>query len=498
MLAIAVTVAAAAASPSPKPARPPAKGPIVIVINGNQLPIDPPPRLEKGLLLVPVRRTLTALGLPWDRSGSRVTTQVGAKSVTLTAGSAVAEIDGSREQLDAPAQDIKGTLYAPLRFFTDVLGAQARFDPRMKTVTIVSQLVGRADSSLQATGSGYVRVGTVSAVDVLSDPPSLTFGYDSGPKVVKVAPNATIDMQDVDANVTTPGELGDIRPGDFARVEMSKDGRVVRIVDEYGSSGGTIVAVAANQFVLDNGRVVTGGRTTEVSLNGQGVGFGDLRAGDRVTIRYNVETNEVREVLASRRTAATAASTQLAVSANVGGTLRPGDTVDVTIRGPAGGSATFGIGSYVSNQAMHEASPGVYAGSYRIPRGANFDQAPIVGQVVLRDGTTLSAQAAQTISVSSVPPGIVDFAPDNGAVVNDDRPAIYATFASDGLPVSPANTAVWINGRDVTGDCMRTVQFVHCVPSFGYPNGPVHVTVRVADRAGNATTRSWTFTVKAH
>lgn len=495
MLAIAVTVAATAAA-SPKPAAAPRKGPITIVINGNQLPIDPPPRVEKGLLLVPVRRTLTALGLPWDRSGSRVTTQVGAKAVTLTLGSAVAEIDGSRVQLDAPATEIKDTLYAPLRFFTDVLGAQARYDPRMKTVTIVSQLVGRADSSLQSSGSGYVRVGTVAAVDVLSDPPSLTLGYDSGPRTVKVAPNAVVDMEDVGANVTMPGELGDIRPGDYARVEMSKDGRVQRIVDEYGSTSGNIVAVAGNQFVLDNGRVVMSGRSTEVSLNGKGVGFGDLHPGDRVTIRYNVETNEVREVLASRQTSAAGSSAALTVSSSVSGTLRPDDSVDVTIHGPPGGSATFGIGSYVANLAMHESSPGVYQGSYRIPRGANFDQAPISGQVVLRDGTTLAAQAAQTISVSSVPPGIVDFAPDNGAVVNDDRPAIFATFASDGLAVSPAATAVWVNGRDVTGDCVRTVQFVHCVPAFGYGNGPVRVTVRVGDRAGNSTSRSWTFTIK--
>lgn len=493
MLAIAAAIVATAASPKPAP---PAKGPIVIVINGNQLPIDPPPRVQKGLLLVPVRRTLAALGLPWDRSGSRVTTQVGAKSVTLTVGSAVAEIDGSRVTLDAAATEIKDTLYAPLRFFTDVLGAQAQFDPRRKVVTIVAQLVGRADSGLQTTSSGYVRVGTVAAIDVLSDPPALTLGYDSGPKVVKVAPNAVVDMEDVGANVTTPGELGDVRPGDFARVEMSKDGRVQRIVDEYGSSNGRIVAVAGNQFVLDSGRVVTSGRTTEVSLNGKGVGFGDLRPGDQVTVRYNVETNEVREVLASRQTGTAGGSGGLTVSSNVSGTLRPDDSVDVTIRGPAGGSATFGIGSYVSNLAMHETSPGVYAGSYRIPRGANFDQAPIVGQLVLRDGTASTAQAAQTISVSTVPPGIVEFAPDNGAVVSDDRPAIYATFASDGLPVSPANTSVWINGRDVTGECMRTVQFVHCVPELGYANGTVRVTVRVADRAGNATSRTWTFTIK--
>lgn len=488
MLTVPAALVAAA------PAKPPERGAIAIVINGNQLPIEPPPRAEKGLLLVPVRRTLDALGLPWQRQGTRVTTQVGAKSVTLTVGSNVAEIDGSRVTLDAPAKEIAGTLYAPLRFFTDVLGAQARYDPRSKTVTIVAQLVGRADSGLQTTGSGYVRVGTVVAIDVLSNPPTLSLGYDSGPKIVQIAPNTSVEMQDVNANVAVPGELGDVRPGDYARVELRKDGRVERIVDEYGSRTGTIVAVAPGQFVLDSGQVVMSGRNTEVSINGKGAGFVDLKPGDHVAVRYNVESNEVREVLASRSSGD--ASGALTVETNAGSAMRPGDTIDVTVRGPAAGSATFSIGSYVRDQAMHEASPGAYRGSYRIPGGASFIQAPIIGRIALRDGTTLEGHAAQTVSASGVPPGIVDVAPDNGAVVNDDRPSIYATFASDGLPVSPAQTAIWINGRDVTGECVRTENFVHCVPTMPYNNGPIRVTVRVADKAGNSGSRTWTFTIK--
>jgi len=55
--------------------------------------------------------------------------------------------------------------------------------------------------------------------------------------------------------VTSPGELGDVRPGDFARVEIRKDGRVERIVDEFGSRNGRVVAIAGNQFVLDDGQV---------------------------------------------------------------------------------------------------------------------------------------------------------------------------------------------------------------------------------------------------
>lgn len=497
----ALLVAAQPAAAASAPPAVPASHAIAIVINGNALPIEPAPRFEGSILFVPVRRTLEALGLPFDRNGNRITTQVGSKAVEVDVGSRSAQIDGNRVMLDAPTVEIGSVLYAPLRFITDVLGAQASYDKRTKTVTIVAQLIGRADAGLVATGSGFTRLGNVAAVDVLSDPPTLTLGYATGPKTIPIAPNAVVEVEDVSTNVTMPGELGDIRAGDFARVEMRKDGRVERIVDAYGSRSGRVVAVASNQLVLDSGQVISSGRTTEVALNGKGASFADLQPGDSVTVRYNVESNEVREVLASRRESAAAAPgassahiTDVVVDSNHA--LRAGDSVGVVLHGTPGGAATFDIGSFVANQAMHETSSGTYAGSYTIPRGANFDQAPVIGRLTMAGGGSAQAQAAQAISASSTPPGIADFAPDAGVTVNADRPAIFATFAADAVPVNPSGVQLWVNGREVTDECVRTAQFIQCLPSYSYPQGPVHVTVRVADRAGNTTTKSWTFTIK--
>jgi hypothetical protein len=474
--------------------------PIAIVLNGDTLSLEPPPRFEHNLLLVPVRRTIEALGLSFDRSGDRITTQIGSKTVTLTLGSRTALIDGEPLALEAPPVEIHDVLYVPLRFFTDVLGAQARFDRRTNSVVIVAQLVGRSANGLVTTRSGYERFGTVAAVDVLSDPPTITLSYNGGVKTIPIAPNATIDVRDVNVNVTSPGELGDVRPGDFARVEMRKDGRVEQVVDEYGSHNGHIVALAGNQFVLGDGQVITAGRTTEISLNGKAASMSDLRANDEVTVRYNVETNEVREILASR-SAASAAANQAAkvqissVESDASRPLRPGDTIHVTLRGTPGGAATFDIGSDVADQAMQERMPSVYVGSYTIPRGANFNDVAVIGRLALGNATT-EAAAPRTVSASSVPPGIADFAPDSGATVNTNRPAVYASFASDAVPVNPTSALLWIDGRDVTSECVRTEQFIQYLPSYDYPDGPVRVTVRVADEAGNVTTKSWTFTIR--
>ena len=55
--------------------------PIGIVINGNVLSLNPGPRFEHNLLYVPVRRTIEALGLAFDRSGNHIVTQIGSKTV---------------------------------------------------------------------------------------------------------------------------------------------------------------------------------------------------------------------------------------------------------------------------------------------------------------------------------------------------------------------------------------------------------------------------------
>ncbi len=474
--------------------------PIAIVINGDTLSLDPPPQFEGSVLFVPLRRTIEALGLAFVHTGNHFSTQIGAKTVTLTAGSRVLQIDDGRLMLEAAPKEIKDVLYVPLRFFTDVLGAQAHFDRKSNSVTIVAQLVGRSSSGFVAVGTGFERFGTVAAVDVLSDPPTLTLQLNGSIKTIQVAPNATIDVQDVNVNVTEPGELVDLRPGDFARVQMRKDGRVERIVDEYGSRNGHIIAIGRNQFVLGDGQVIAPGRTTEISLNGKAASFVDLQPDDEVTVRYNVETNEVREILASRSVpnapATGAATVRIGdVASDANHPLRPGDTVHVTLHGTPGGSATFDIGSDVVNQVMQQRSPGTYAGSYTIPRGANFADVALIGRLSIGNATA-EAPAPQTVSASSIGPGISDFAPDTGTTVNTSRPAVYADFASDAVPVNPSSAALWLNGRDVTSECVRSAQFIQYLPSYTYPDGRVHVTVRVSDQAGNTTTKSWDFTIK--
>ncbi len=460
---------------------------IAIVINGVKLPLQPPPMMVRGQLYVPVRRTIEALGLPFAVAGNQVETQVGAKMISLRIGG-------------TGAVEVKDVLYAPLRFFTDVLGAQATYDRRAQTVEIVAQLVGRSASGLVLTHTSAERFGTVTAVDVNSDPPTVTLEYNATIHTVPIGMNAIVEMHDVAANVTVPGELGDVRPGDFARIHMDRAGHVERVEDAFGSYTGHIAATTASEFVIGDGHVIVPNRTTQVVLNGASAAVSDLRIGDVVTVRFNVETNEIRTVLASRPVAASSpqpGQPQItSVTLNTDRPQRAGDSITVGLQGTPGGSATFDIGSYVTNIAMSERTPGVYVGSYAIPNRANFSDVLITGHLRVGQNSAPDVQAAQTLSASSSPPGISDFAPGEGAAVNTRSPAIYATFVADAVRVNPSSIVMWVDGRDVTSESLRTPTFIQYMPSYEYHRGEVHVTVRVADLAGNTTTKSWTFVIR--
>lgn len=495
-LLLAAALVGAAPTPSPKASGPP----IAIEINGVRLPVEPTPILFEGQLFVPVRRTIEALGLQFERHGSHIDTQVGAKSVQLTIGSRVALIDGEATELDAAPIEVKYVLYAPLRFFTQVLGAQATYDRPSHTVSIVAQLVGRTSDGLIVTHTSVERFGTVTAVDIDSDPPTLTLQAGSAVHTVPIGTNALVEMHDVAANVTVGGELGDIRPGDFARIYMTRQGHVQRIEDEFGSYTGRIAAATSTEFVLADGHVIDPDRTTQIILDGSSAQLPDLQVGDLVTVRYNVQTNEVRTILVSRAekrdTPQANGPAISSVTLDTSHPLRAGDRFTVTMRGTPGGAATFDIGSYVTSIAMTESSSGVYVGSYTIPRGANFSDVPIIGHLRVGGTNASDLAATQTLSASSSPPGVTDFAPDEGAIVNTASPAIYATFSADAVPVNPSSITLWVDGRDVTSESVRSASFIQYFPDYTYRSGPVRVTVRVADLAGNTTTRSWTFTIR--
>lgn len=494
--------AAKAAKPVLKPSRP-----IAIAVNGDELPLEPSPRVVGkggGRLVVPVVRIYNALGIAVSRNGNAITANAPGRQIVLRIGSADATIDGRTVRMEAPAVSIGDTTYVPLRFVATSLGAEATFNARSNRVEVVSSLVGRNPSLEQRAASGAAQVvGSVSAVDLNSSPHSLTVERGADVRTVAITSDAKIELQDVIARTTMPGELSDVHVGDAVSVDVLRNGHVNSVVVRYASRIGTIAAVSPSQFVLNTGFIVTADKSTAITLNAEPATLDALKVGDAVVVRLNPDTNEKRQIIVSRAVAATAAPagpvTIASFTIDAGRALRAGDAFNVAMRGTPGGKATFDIGSYLTGLPLTEVEPGAYTARYTIPPNVNFGQTTVYGHLSAGGADARRAEAPTLLAVSSTPPQIVDIAPLNGQFVNNDRPSIFATFRTPtGVGINPASATISVNGQDVTPSATRTGQFITYSPLVQLGDGVVSVLVRVADLAGNVQTRTWSFTIRAH
>jgi hypothetical protein len=480
---------------------------IAIAVNGDELPLDPAPRIVGkggGRLVVPVVRIYSALGIAISRRGNAITASAPGKRIVLTIGSSRAIIDGRSVTMEVPAMTIDAATYVPLRFVAESLGAQATFNRHANRVEVVSSLVGRNPALEQPGVDGASQVvGSVNAVDLNSSPQSLTVERGPNVRTVAISSDAKIELQDVVARTSTPGQLIDVHVGDAVSVFVLHDGRVASVIVRYASRIGTIAAVSPSQFVLNTGFIVTPDKSTTISLNAEPATFGDLKPGDAVVVRLNPDTNEKRQIIVSRAVTATAAPagpvTIESFKFDAQHALRAGDAFNVTMHGTPAGRATFDIGTYLTGLPLTESPPGVYAARYVIPPNVSFGQTPVYGHLAAGGVQAPRAEAPGLLAVSSTPPQIVDIAPLNGQSVNNDRPSIYATFrAPAGVGINPSSAIITVNGLDVTPSATRTDQFITYSPSVALGDGPIAVQVRVADQAGNLQTRSWSFTIHAH
>jgi hypothetical protein len=505
---------APAATPkaAPHPAATPGKGTpiettIAIAVNGDELPLEPAPRIVGkggGRLVVPVVRIYSALGIAVSRNGDAITASAPGKRIVLHIGSSLATIDGRPVMMEAPATRISGATYVPLRFVAESLGAQATFNVRANRVEVVSSLVGRNPAlEQQAAGGASQVVGTVSAVDLNSQPRSLTVERGGNVRTVAITSDARIELQDVVARTGMPAAVSDVHVGDAVSVIVLRNGHVDSVIVRYASRIGTIAAVSPSAFVLNTGFLVSPDKATTISLNAEPATFADLKTGDAVVVRLNPDTNEKRQIIVSRAVAAIAAPPGPAAIASfktdAQRALRSGDSFNIALRGTPGGRATFDIGTYLTGLPLNETQPGFYTAHYTIPPNVNFGQTTVYGHLSAGGAEAPRAEAPALLAVSSTPPQIVDIAPLNGQNVNNDRPSIYATFrAPTGVGINSSSATISVNGLDVTPSATRSGDFITYSPGVALGDGQVAVQVRVADQAGNLQTRTWSFTIHAH
>jgi hypothetical protein len=495
VLAVAVTLATTVGGPA-------AAQTIRVVVDGQPVVFDVPPVEVQGRVLVPLRGVFERLGayVQYDAATRTVEAQRGPTTVQLRLGSRVAYMNGVPTTLDVPALSVRGRTLVPLRFVGESLGAVVDWDgsARVVLVTTGAAPIPRATPAPPATRPSVVE-GVLVAVNAAQG--RITVQREHLAYTFAVTVDTAITRVNVDTNAGGSVSLAELRPGDQVRVTVDDRNRAVAIRATYRTASGRVEAVTASLLVLEDGRSFRFASSVEVTVDGREVRVGDLRAGMAGSLRLNPETNEVWAVEARQAAAAPAppGPGPVAVTSfthDAERPLRAGDVLTVTLRGTAGGRATFSIGDRIRDVAMNETQPVVYVGSYTVRPGDNVVNVPVLGRLVVGNATSPLVQSGAPVTLDTAAPRVVDVAPPAGVRVTNNRPNIVVV-ADDGEGSGVASFRLVVRGEDVTAQATRSDRIISYAPPQAFRDGQVTARVRLVDRAGNAREFRWSFTVAA-
>jgi len=108
----------------------------VYTANGKlELPVAP--FSEQGRTLVPLRFISNVLGaeVKWNSSDKSITIK-GASTIVLKEGSKTVTVNGNKSQLEVAPITVKGTTFVPLRFVNEKLGGKVKYDSAKYSITI--------------------------------------------------------------------------------------------------------------------------------------------------------------------------------------------------------------------------------------------------------------------------------------------------------------------------------------------------------------------------
>ena len=174
--------------------------------------------------------------------------------------------------------------------------------------------------------------------------------------------------------------------------------------------------------------------------------------------------------------------------------LTAGSTVEVAMKGTAGGSASFEIPGVAEQVKMQEVSPGSYVGTWTVPSGASsISGASMLGQLRVGANQRL-IQAAIAINIDATAPVISNRLPEPDSRIADSKPSISAVVDDGtGSGIDVAAVRITVNDKNVTGQATVTKSFVSYKPQVALASGENSVEVTVSDKAGNSSSESWKF-----
>jgi hypothetical protein len=502
VLILTLAVAGFASSPAAAQA-------VRVVVDGTAIAFDQPPVTIGGRVLIPLRGVFERLGavVQWNPASNSVLATRGTSQIQLTIGSRAAFVNGRQVLLDVPPMVVGGRTLVPLRFVSEAMGASVDWEPSTRTVFITSgagapgtpapPVVQPPQQPFPPVPSQSVIQATVVRVDVQTS--RLYIQRGDQVHTIIITPDTAITRTDTATGAGGAVALGELRRGDAVQVTVDTQGRAIIVRATTREIAGRVEAVSGRTILLAGGQAFTLPDDAVVTVDGRTVALSDLRAGMEVRVRLNPTTNAVVEVTARAAAGPTPPSGQVrirSITHSADRPLRAGETLTVTIRGTPGGQATFDIFGVAQGVAMSEVSPGVYRGSYRIQANDNVLSAGVFGHLRVGGQEAVLVQAGELVSIDARAPVIRTRVPAPSAVINNTRPNILITFDDqNGSGVDPANSALVVNGQNVTASAAWSETAVAYTPPQSLAQGVINVRTVLRDHAGNQTTDTYAFSI---
>ncbi len=480
--------------------------PITVTVNGGAVAFGGAQPVETGgAVLVPLRGVFQALNatVRYDGPTKTIFAQKGSASVVLPLGALTATVNGQPQALSQPAQTVNGTTLVPLRFVAQALGAFVQWHAASSTVEIRTAEPHLA-SLPPLPGHGPVD-GLVTGVYTDTVPQTITVRVNGRNTSVPIGPQ-TILLRAQEGQPATEVPLGQIMPGDAVHIRRDGQGDIVSVTVTVGQVTGTVKAISRLPngdavITLNDGKAVELMPGTPITMGGRHISLSDVLPDEKVVIRTNPASGlgtGVAVVVANNPHPVPpgAAPTVTSFTQDAARPLRAGDVLTATLTGTPGGQASFTVPGVVDRVPMRETAPGVYTGSYTVPQGLAVAGAAVLGRVVVGGVSSPLIQAGQPVTVDSAPPKVTGLSPARDAVVESDRPLIYATLSgAGGADVDTNATRLLLDGTDVTAQATVAPAFVSLKPAAPLAGGRHTVRLTLADAAGNVTTADWAFTV---
>jgi hypothetical protein len=421
---------------------------ISVQLDGRTLYFDQPPAMIDGRLLVPLRGIFEALAADvlYDAGTRSIKATKGSTVVQLQLGSRTALIDGRTVYLDVPADTVGGRTMVPLRFVSEALGADVKWNGATKTVTIAS------------TG-GAAPGGTTGSTT--PTPPVAT----DAPRIDRVVHNGTAALSPGDSlEVIVYGD-----PGATARFEILGHTQAVSLPEVSPGRYQT-------RYTIPYGLQVRRGVVlAHLTRNGRETAMESDR---QLTIRSEGDTGNANwQTYPESNGTINTLRPQLSVTfpeTVLGGTHRLYvDGIDFTSQAQVSGNRLYWTPQYDLSAGRHQAQVRASGNS----------------------GRTLDHQWAFTIDTNAGGTAnfvVQTFQPSNGEVVNSWRPTIGATFNQN-----VSSVTLTVDNTNVTNlqGVQRYSNGINWTPNYNMTPGTHQASVTAVDAYNRQISQAWTFTI---